>query len=184
MATPVDDAGGPAPFGAMIESFDLAFSELMATGFDNGDGFANRLFASDDPRGGMLTSLASFLAIGVACSTAGLGVVIVGPSRFDYRESISDMTGFHHISRGSGTTSRCEQGTHLHRQPKSILTEEGLETDRLEVELSPLSCRPCDDGGRDSTGGFWTSFFSGGLALAAAAAYDFPWRMWGFGSAN
>lgn len=54
----------PGEFVTVEGSLDVLV--LMARGFDNGEGLASLLFASEDARGGMLTSLASFLAIGVA----------------------------------------------------------------------------------------------------------------------
>lgn len=55
----------PAEFVIAEASLDV-LDVLMARGFDSGEGLASLLFASEEPRGGMLTSLASFLAMGVA----------------------------------------------------------------------------------------------------------------------
>lgn len=61
-----DGAGVSAGGEAATESIDEDFSGLIATGLDSGDGLVFLLFPSDDPREGILMSLASFLAIGVA----------------------------------------------------------------------------------------------------------------------
>lgn len=47
----------------------------MAIGLDSGEGLASFLFVSDDPRAGMFTTLASFLATVVAsCAVLVVGV--------------------------------------------------------------------------------------------------------------
>ena len=47
-------------------------SGLIVKGLERGEGFVSRLLASEEPRGGILTILASFLATGVACNTEAL----------------------------------------------------------------------------------------------------------------
>lgn len=71
-------------FESTKESLDNVFSGLMVKGLDNGEGFASLLLASEEPRGGILTSLASFFKTGVACDT-GLGGMVTATSRFDYQ---------------------------------------------------------------------------------------------------
>lgn len=59
-------AAGFGCSGAVDASLAGIISGLTDIGFDNGEGVVSLLFASDDPRAGMLTTFASFLAIGVA----------------------------------------------------------------------------------------------------------------------
>lgn len=66
-------------------SFVEFISGLMAIGLDSGEGVVSLLLASDDPRAGILTTFASFLAMGVA----SCAVVVVGTensNRLDFAE--------------------------------------------------------------------------------------------------
>ena len=58
-------------------------SGVILGGFDKGEGLVKRLLASDEARGGMLTSFASCRTIGVPWSTVGLAVAIPPASRLD-----------------------------------------------------------------------------------------------------
>ena len=79
---------GSIGFESTKEFLDLVFSGLMVIGLDNGEGFASLLLASEEPRGGMLTSLASFFKTGVACDT-GLGAMVTATSRFDCQSTLA-----------------------------------------------------------------------------------------------
>lgn len=74
---------GPEGFEEEDESLEVGFSGLIAKGLDSGEGVASLLFTSEDPRGGIVTSLASFLEIGIACKT-GLAVDMEAPSCLDF----------------------------------------------------------------------------------------------------
>lgn len=78
----LDSREGPEGLDAENESLEVAFSGLIAMGLDSGDGVVNLLYASEDPRGGIFTSLASLLAIGIACKI-GPALVIEAPSCLD-----------------------------------------------------------------------------------------------------
>ena len=60
-----------------------------AIGCDNGEGFVILLLASDEARGGMLTSFASCLAMDVPCNTVGLEGATSTGSRLVYDLRIS-----------------------------------------------------------------------------------------------
>lgn len=82
-------ARGAVERGAASEPVGDCFSGLIATGLDKGDGFVIRLFPSDDPREGMLISLASCITAGVAWRAVGATAFVKDPSRADYELSIS-----------------------------------------------------------------------------------------------
>lgn len=70
---------------AANESFVGRFSGFIVIGRESGEGLVTLLLASEEPRGGILTSLASCLVAGVACNAAALlSPLGVLASRFAY----------------------------------------------------------------------------------------------------
>lgn len=99
-------------------------------------------------------SLASCFATGVAWRAVGVAAVVEGASRVDCTLSISD----NHQSIGTKWQEIWnEPGGNSDR--RGLLTEDGLEADRLELLLPTLSCLPWEDC-RCKGGGLDVSFRS------------------------